>query len=62
MKKPVTSPEFREVKKTVGRPSSKLDLLEQLAELNEFQRLLTPNGAAVDDDFIRKVVGRPRGR
>lgn len=62
MKKPTAPAEFREVKKTVGKHSSKLNLLEQLAELNEFQRLLTPEGTAVDDDFVRKTVGRPSRR
>lgn len=60
MNEPKEQPTFREVKRTVGRGSNKLDLLEQLAELNNFQRQLAPPGTAVDDDFIRKTVGRPR--
>ena len=51
---------FVEIKKTVGRGAGRGDILQQLAELNAFQTLLAPEARPVDDDFIRKTVGRPR--
>lgn len=50
----------REVRKVVGRPQSQLDVWQRLAALNDLVRQLAPPGAAPDDDFVRKVVGRPR--
>lgn len=51
---------FVEIKKTVGRGAGRGDILEQLDELNAFQRQFAPQVRPVDDDFVRKVVGRPR--
>ncbi len=51
-----------QTKKTVGKPPRDRNVLERLEELNEFVRQLTPPGTKVDDDFVRKTVGRPRPR
>ena len=59
---PPNPPRDGDVRKTVGRMPATRNVLERLEALNEFVRALTPPGASVDDDFVRKVVGRARPR